>query len=525
MIPLPQLLARMLPDPEAAHRPEPWTRSDWRLVLFLGPGFTLLYLLTASCAPDDWDSIQFLRGLDHFNIKLHQPHPPGYPLYLGAAWLVRALTGVGGHTAFTTISALGGAVAVLASFVLARTGLSRFWALCGSLAVGFSPMLWMNAIKAMTDAPASGFLLATAAVGTAAWFHPSRRYRLLLLASACAVVASGLRPQNSFAALLILGVSLGVCRIGWRPSAIVLVCWMGGCLLWLLPTMALQAAAENGDFWTSYWAGNNRQFRWRFDQPLIYAGADLAGDPLLIKRLGIHLASGLFLGLGNGTDPSVLLTTPLVLVGLAGFMRRVGERSAQGLVRQVVVQLSWMAPYAFMMFVFLPGSSRYYIPVLAPLVLAATAGWSAWGRCSRIGVLGAIALPVTFLCVSLPLAWQNHTEPCPPFRAVTWLEEQVPPGERASTLVVLNESLRHFQQAAPGFRVVELDKLRKPGAWESALAGMTRVYTESNRLPVVVQRNDLGLREAALFQRPPAIHFKHWRVRLYRVEGWQAPVP
>src|ERR1044072_4732678 len=32
---------------------------------------------------EDIDSINFALGLRHFDLALHQPHPPGYPLYIG----------------------------------------------------------------------------------------------------------------------------------------------------------------------------------------------------------------------------------------------------------------------------------------------------------------------------------------------------------------------------------------------------------------------------------------------------------
>lgn len=33
----------------------------------------------------NWDSSQFERGVEHFDISRHQPHPPGYPLWILAS--------------------------------------------------------------------------------------------------------------------------------------------------------------------------------------------------------------------------------------------------------------------------------------------------------------------------------------------------------------------------------------------------------------------------------------------------------
>jgi len=38
-----------------------------------------------------WDSANFAFALDKYNVAAHQPHPPGYPLYVATAWLLRPL--------------------------------------------------------------------------------------------------------------------------------------------------------------------------------------------------------------------------------------------------------------------------------------------------------------------------------------------------------------------------------------------------------------------------------------------------
>jgi hypothetical protein len=60
--------------------------GGWKpLCLFVG--VFILYYLTRSPFLDEWDSLQFALGLRQFNLSKHQPHPPGYPLYLFPGWL------------------------------------------------------------------------------------------------------------------------------------------------------------------------------------------------------------------------------------------------------------------------------------------------------------------------------------------------------------------------------------------------------------------------------------------------------
>ena len=42
-----------------------------------------------------WDSSQFERGVRHFDIALHQPHPPGYPLWILALRGLAPIAGPG----------------------------------------------------------------------------------------------------------------------------------------------------------------------------------------------------------------------------------------------------------------------------------------------------------------------------------------------------------------------------------------------------------------------------------------------
>ena len=84
-----------------------------------------LYFLTRSPALDEWDSVQFAMGATRgFNLFAHQPHPPGYPLYVFAGWLGTRL-GLDVLTALELTSALGGGLFVAAWFALARRATGR----------------------------------------------------------------------------------------------------------------------------------------------------------------------------------------------------------------------------------------------------------------------------------------------------------------------------------------------------------------------------------------------------------------
>src|SRR5947199_10707842 len=58
--------------------------------------FASLWTLTAltrflaiARSPWDWDEVQFMRGMRAYDVSLHAPHPPGYPIYIALAKLAR----------------------------------------------------------------------------------------------------------------------------------------------------------------------------------------------------------------------------------------------------------------------------------------------------------------------------------------------------------------------------------------------------------------------------------------------------
>src|SRR5215831_12317398 len=78
---------------------------------------------------EDIDSINFALGLRHFDPALHQPHPPGYPIYIALGRLslpiverVRpALERIPAEAMALAIwSALGGAIAIVAAAAFFR---------------------------------------------------------------------------------------------------------------------------------------------------------------------------------------------------------------------------------------------------------------------------------------------------------------------------------------------------------------------------------------------------------------------
>src|SRR4051794_41851056 len=77
--------------------------------------FLALHLPYFPKSLEDLDSINFALGVRHFDVAEHQPHPPGYPLYIAAAKAVHVVVGPEGR-ALSLLSVVAGALALFGLF-------------------------------------------------------------------------------------------------------------------------------------------------------------------------------------------------------------------------------------------------------------------------------------------------------------------------------------------------------------------------------------------------------------------------
>src|SRR6187397_3002160 len=114
--------------PDGTH-PTPRARPRVWPAAILGAAFVVAHLPSLPQSLEDIDSINFALGLRHFDPALHQPHPPGYPLYIGLghvslAALSRLMPSLPQlrfeAVALAVWSVAGGALAIAAAAMLFR---------------------------------------------------------------------------------------------------------------------------------------------------------------------------------------------------------------------------------------------------------------------------------------------------------------------------------------------------------------------------------------------------------------------
>src|SRR5438477_7235309 len=97
----------------------------------------------------DVDSVNFALALDRFDPAAHQPHPPGYFLYVCLGRLMNALFH-DANSSYVAISILAGAGAAVLIYLLAERWFGRKSALFAGAIFVFSPLCWFHGIVALT---------------------------------------------------------------------------------------------------------------------------------------------------------------------------------------------------------------------------------------------------------------------------------------------------------------------------------------------------------------------------------------
>src|SRR5262249_7207289 len=117
------------------------SRWDWGLALVLS-ALTLAtrWPYRARLLPT-WDAVQFALALGQYDVVRHQPHPPGYILYVALGRLAGAVLG-DPAVALSSLAILASAVAVLLLYQLGWYLYGRGTATLAALGLAMSPLFW-----------------------------------------------------------------------------------------------------------------------------------------------------------------------------------------------------------------------------------------------------------------------------------------------------------------------------------------------------------------------------------------------
>ena len=375
---------------------------------------------------EDLDSINFALGVRQFDVAQHQPHPPGYPVYIALSKASTAVLRVAGVDApsprgLAIWSALGGAAAIPAVFLLlrrleGREGLAR-WA---TLAVAAAPLFWFTALRPLSDM--LGFAAAMWALALMAGKPPARR---LIAGALLAGFAIGIRSQVAVLTLPMLALALAVDRHP-RVRVAALGAVAGGTLVWAVPLIVTSGGVS------AYLAALGSQ-----------AGGDLGGGVVILwthhtARDVAHALLNTFIWPWDwwlGVAVCVLAA-----IGAA----RLAWRAPAVLVSICAV----FGPYAVFHLLFQETvTTRYALPLLPVIAYAAMAAVE--GLPARALPVAAIGLSAIALMQTLPASMHYAREGAPVFRAFDDMAATAHGGDRVDTIALHAGARRAAEWALP----------------------------------------------------------------------------
>jgi 4-amino-4-deoxy-L-arabinose transferase-like glycosyltransferase len=278
----------------------------------------------------NWDAVQFALALREYDVVKHQPHPPGYILYVALGRLVNAWL-EDPAAAYALLAVVFSGATTFVVFYLARDLYDRATALSAAALLAVSPLFWFYGAVGLTYA---GEALCASTVAFFAWRALRGSETDAWLAAGYLGLAGGLRQSIL---VLLFPLWLGATLAGGRRLRTVLVgiaVIALAALTWFLPMVwltgglsaylsASRELAESVVVPTTVWAGpfdtTLRMSRYVLESVLVGLGPLALAAVLLpayVRRQGWDSREWFLVG---WVLPPVLVYT-LVHFGQAGYV-------------------------------------------------------------------------------------------------------------------------------------------------------------------------------------------------------------
>lgn len=434
------------------------TRVQQALPWLLAAAYLAAHLPFLAPTLEDIDSLNFALGLREFSPALHQPHPPGYPIFIVLGRLALAVVHVlrpqlgrvpSEALALSVWSALGGALSIVFAsrvFALIAAPDRRPTSLWATVLLACSPLFWMSGLRPMSDMPGLAAALGTQALLLRAARRDDGpetesaetfgRGTSLALGAFLAGLALGVRSQTLWLTLPLLIYAMALQPSAGRRRAVARACaaYAAGVFAWAIPLLVATGGLS------AYMAALTSQ-----------AGDDFAFvDMLFAHPTPRQLALTLYRTFAMPWSALPLAAVVLVAAVAGGLTIAVRDR-------RVLLSLTIaFVPYLLFHLVFQETITvRYALPVLPLVAFAAMWAVALAGR-----LLAAVALPIAVaaLLVAIPGGAAYGRDPHPAFRAIDDIADRAgtsPPAFLTSHLSLMRSlraaDLRNVQvRIAPG---------------------------------------------------------------------------
>lgn len=416
-----------------------WRTDSPPLSLLQRRGFILTWVVVAASrllavarTPWDWDEMLFMLALRDYDVGAHHPHPPGFPLFIGAAKLVRLLVG-DDFRALQSLSIIASLLIVPAMFLMSRELAMPFrTALSASIILAFLPNVWLFGGTAFSDVPS----MVASLFAVALLLRGCRHARSGTAGAILLGLAIGMRPQNAL--------------IGALPMFLLFRCNVRRALAALLVVMVIVAASYGVAIYLTGWDSFQRAGDAHRRYIVVTDSFLSTSRPALFR-----IADDFFFR----PFRQPILNTVLVLLAAAGVWRRR---------REAAVVLGTFIPFALFAWLFLDhhSASRFSIAWMPLVALFVAAGIEVFPR-ARGAIEAALVAGVSLWM------WSGLTEvrttTAPPVAAMQWIAAAGSPGQ---TLVYADRPLIAFADYyLPQYTTLEA-RPALPPSWTSHRAAI-----------------------------------------------------
>jgi hypothetical protein len=385
--------------------------------------FLIAHLAFLPATLEDLDSMNFALGVRDFDPSKHQPHPPGYPVFIALGKVSHAFwPSDAGSLALW--GAVFGALSVFSLLALfssieamdrrAHDGERDRRAALATIVVIASPLFWFTALRPLSDMPGLGIALVAQACLASAFVRRrledgsapaaiEQAGRLIVIGALVAGLAAGMRTQTVWLTLPLLGLVL-IDRAGRGGAGALLGSAMTfsiGFLAWAVPLLIA--------------SGGLAEYRAAFSGQ---AAEQLTGlDIFLSNPTPRRMALGIIAALVVpwAAPPLGWIVVAIAIAGLA----LLAWRAPKAAVLLLVAYL----PYAVFHLIVQEPLTRYALPIVPAVGFLVVRGLSAAG--ARAATIGSAAIVVASLVVTLPAVRAYSRNPSPAYAAIDDLQKLV----------------------------------------------------------------------------------------------------
>lgn len=433
--------------------------------------FLLTHLPFLPATLDDLDGINFALGVRDFDVSLHQPHPPGYPVFIAISKLS---TGALARLGVTGAEARGLALwSVLCAVLMVPALFALFRALDGSIRRAWwatlltmtAPLVWLSALRPLSDiAGLAAALIAQALLVRAIAAAPSPGH--LVGGALAAGLAIGIRSQTFTLTLPLLTLALLMpgAAAGFRLRLGALAACAVGVLAWAVPVVVVSGGL------TAYLGALSQQ-----------GGEDFGGVVMFWNFPTVAVGLSALRYTFVSPWASFGLAAAVLIAAVAGIAALARDR-------RVGIILAVMAvPYATFHLLFHETVTvRYALPLVPVIAWLAVRGVDRVARAAMPAAVGG--LTVWALMVAVPAGISYGRIDTPIFRAIADLsaarrEAPVTVGSHRRMFTESRRARTWLEEDAAGWLPAprDFEWLELTRAWRTGAAGPAWFFASPHR--------------------------------------------